>query len=289
MKVFIMTDLEGPSGINGRSDGIGNTTVNTPTACQVLLDEVNACVRGLVKAGADEIVVWDGHGGSNSIDITKLEAPAKLGTIGGDLAPACQADASFDAAVLIGFHAMQGTIDGYMCHSFNSHAVCNMKLNGKPIGEIGMVSYECAYFGIPVILVSGDSAACREANELFAKVETVSTKDAMSRYTVTNNNPKLVQQEITLKSEKALKNLKKYKPLKIAAKLEYDVEFMCDNQASAYEKIGWQRISHNTVRRTGTDFIDVWAGYVGWAPGIHNKKYGITPKWRGEIPGGLLL
>ena len=38
MKIMIMTDLEGPSGINGRSDGIGNKTVNTPIACQVLMD-----------------------------------------------------------------------------------------------------------------------------------------------------------------------------------------------------------------------------------------------------------
>ena len=52
MKIMIMTDLEGPSGINGRSDGIGNKTVNTPIACQVLMDEVNACVRGLLKGGA---------------------------------------------------------------------------------------------------------------------------------------------------------------------------------------------------------------------------------------------
>ena len=37
MKIMIMTDLEGPAGINGRSDGIGNKTVNTPIACQVLM------------------------------------------------------------------------------------------------------------------------------------------------------------------------------------------------------------------------------------------------------------
>ena len=40
MKVFVLTDLEGPSGVNGRSDGIGNTMVNRPTAEEALVREV---------------------------------------------------------------------------------------------------------------------------------------------------------------------------------------------------------------------------------------------------------
>ena len=50
MKVMILTDLEGPAGINGRSDGIGNTTLNKPTAEQALVNEVNAVCDGLIAA-----------------------------------------------------------------------------------------------------------------------------------------------------------------------------------------------------------------------------------------------
>ncbi len=289
MKIFIMTDLEGPSGINGKSDGIGNKTVNSPIACQVLTDEINACVKGLVAAGADEIVVWDGHGGSNSIDITKLDPPAMLGTIGGDLAPACQADASYDACVFIGFHAMQGTQDGYMNHSFSSHAVCNMRLNGEPIGEIGICSYEAAYFGLPVIMLAGDVAACREAKALVPGIQTVSTKTALSRYTVINRNPRDVQAELCRTAEKALKGLKKQKPLKLPKKLVFEIDLMCDNIAAGFEKNGWERVSHNSVRCESTDFIDLWSRYVGWAPGVHNRRFGISPKWKGDVKGRLHL
>ena len=45
MKVIIITDLEGPAGVNGRSDGIGNTMLNVPTACQALVNEVNAVCK----------------------------------------------------------------------------------------------------------------------------------------------------------------------------------------------------------------------------------------------------
>jgi hypothetical protein len=52
MKLFVMTDLEGVSGIVGRSDGIGNRIENLPEARELLTEEVNATVEGLVGGGA---------------------------------------------------------------------------------------------------------------------------------------------------------------------------------------------------------------------------------------------
>jgi len=65
----MMTDLEGVSGVKGRSDDIGNKIINMEQACRLLPGEVNATVEGLTDAGAEEIVVVDGHGGSNCINI----------------------------------------------------------------------------------------------------------------------------------------------------------------------------------------------------------------------------
>ena len=283
MKIMIMTDLEGPSGINGRSDAVGNKTMNLPIACQVLTEEVNATVAGLVAGGADEVVVWDGHGGSNSIDITKLKAPAMLGTIGGPMHPACFCDASYDAIVQIGAHALQGTADGYMCHSFNSHGVCNMWLNDEPIGEIGMESGLAAYFKVPTILISGDCAACREAKALLPDVTTVATKKAISRYTVINRNPADVQEELTKAAAKAVKNIRKYKVLPQAKSYRFRLEMMCENLVCGYEMRGWERIAHNMVQTEADNIVEIFARYCGWAPGVHNKKYGITPKWKGLV------
>ncbi len=281
MKVMIMTDLEGPSGINGRSDGIGNKTVNLPIACQALMDEVNACVRGLIKGGADEIVVWDGHGGSNSMDITKLQPPAQLGTIGGDLAPCIYIDASFDAAIEIGFHAMEGVSDGYMNHSYDSHHICNMWLNGELIGEIGLTACEAAYFGVPTILVTGDQAACREAKAFLPDVETGCTKHSMSRYTTINRNPKDVQNDIEAAAAGALTRLKSFKVKELPKEIEYKVQFMCPNTVIGYAKLGWERLDPFTVVTRGTDFIDVYSRRAGWAEGVHNRYFGMSPLWKG--------
>ncbi len=277
MKVYIMTDLEGPSGVNGRADSIGNKIINEATAGRLLTEEVNACVEGLVRAGADEIVVWDGHGGSNSIDITMLHPAASLATIGAPILRTNFLDASYDAAVQLGAHAFQGENSAYLNHTFSSHGIAGMRLNGKRIGEIGMQVLHAAYFRVPTILVSGDRAACAEALDFLGKkVETVSTKDAVSRYTVINRNPLSVRKELTETAEKALKNRRDIPVPEMSASFELEYRFMCPNSADEFEKRGAERVDCQTVILRSNDFMDLYAQMHGWAPGLHNRKYGIT-------------
>ena len=280
MKVFVMTDLEGPSGVNGRSDGIGNKIVNEKIACELLLEEVNAVVEGLVRGGATEIVVWDGHGGSNSLDITKLHKAASLGTAGGDMAPVNYLDASYDAAVQIGTHSLQGTDGGYLSHSYDSHEIANMYLNNTRIGEIGMTTLMASYFNVPTILIAGDTAACLEAKEFIGEnnVVTVETKKSISRYLVINYNPVKVREELSIKAQDAIEKISKMTPKKFTSPYEYKIQFMCPNAANFYEKIGAERLDHQTIILRSDDFIDVWSQYRGWRAGVHNKKFGITPR-----------
>ncbi len=279
MKVYIITDLEGISGVNGcKADEVGNKIINTETACRLLTEEVNAVVEGLVEAGAKEIHVWDGHGGSNSILIEYLHPSADLFTSGGDLAPVTYINSSYDAALQIGSHAMIGTRDGVMHHTFNSHAVVNMWLNGEPVGEIGIIGLQCAYFGVPTILVSGDIAACREAKDFFDEVETVETKAGISRYSVLNYNPVKVRRNLKEGAKKALLAKSGFPVKGLNGPYELKVQLMCPNMADNYERAGAERLDHSTILLKSDDFLDVWAQRNGWGAGIHNKKFKIQRK-----------
>lgn len=276
MKVFILTDLEGVSGVNGGADTVGNKIKNTDASCRLLTEEVNASVEGLVAAGAKEITVVDGHGGSNSILIENLHPAAQLTSIGGGLhLVTCGVDKSFDALLQIGAHAMNGVPDAFLNHTFNSHAVVRMSLNEDPIGEIGVISLLAAYFSVPTILVAGDHAACREAKKFLSSVETVETKKSINRYSTVNRNPETVRAELKAKSQAALENIKKFKVKDLKGPFELKVELMCPNMADDCQKRGAKRINHNTVLFTSNDFIDLWAQRNGWATGVHNKYFGI--------------
>ena len=279
-KIYIMTDLEGPSGVNGRSDGIGNKIINEEAACRLLTKEVNAVVEGLIDAGAKEIIVVDGHGGSNSIQIENLHPEAELKIYGGGVNPITCIDASYDAALHIGAHSMIGVKDGFMNHTFNSHAVSNMWLNDKPVGEIAIFALLCSYFSVPTILVSGDRAACREAKEFLGKVETVETKIGLSRYSVINKNPIKVREELRQRVKQALKNRNLFPIKNIKPSYRLKIELMCSNQADVYEKSGAKRLDHQTVLIESKDFMDLWAQRVGWAPGVHNPRFNIHSKSR---------
>lgn len=279
MKVLILTDLEGPAGVNGRSDGIGNTMLNVPTACQALVNEVNAVCEGLVAAGCDEIVVLDGHGGSSSIDIFKLHPQAQLFQVG-DWAPMVALDCTYDALIQLGAHSMQSA-GGYMCHTFNSHNVAQMMFNGEPIGEIGMCSYQAAYFNVPTILVSGDDVACHEARALLGDdLEVVPTKASVNRYTTVNYPVQEVYQNLRDAAERALRNLDKSKVLEMPEQLELTVRFMCPNNTWGAIRLGIEQLDEVTMRYRSDDFIELWAQRNGWAPGAHKKRFNITPEWK---------
>ena len=278
MKVFILTDLEGPAGVNGRPDNIGNMMLNRPTAEQALVNEINAVCEGLVAAGATEIVVLDGHGGSNAIDIFKLHPKASLMQIGNS-SPVAHLDGTYDAYIQLGAHAMQHT-DGYMCHTFNSHGVQEIRLNGELIGEIGMCSMLAAYFGVPTILVSGDDAACHEARELLGDaVEVVPTKTGINRYAAVNYPVQEVYKNLREAAERALRNVKNMPVLEVPAYCEVTTRYMCVNVANNLEKIGGERLDEVTIKWADEDLVEVWAQRNCWAPGVHKRKYGVTPQW----------
>ena len=119
VKIYIVTDLEGISGvfkwaqINVKDDPLNRQ------ACEYFMGDVAAVVRGLHDAGATEIMVLDGHGPQAVIPhlmepgatyVTGLPRPAVLYGL----------DSSFAGVVLLGFHAMMGTPDGVLNHTQSS-------------------------------------------------------------------------------------------------------------------------------------------------------------------------
>ena len=271
-----MTDLEGVSGIIGRSDGIGNRIERIEEAGRLLTEEVNSVVEGVVSGGADTIVVADGHGGSNTILSESLNPKADLVRCSGELFPLTWGlDETFDAALQVGAHAMMGTRDGFLHHSFNSHAITHMDLNGTAIGEIGIIALLASYYSIPTILIAGDRAACREASDFIPGVATVETKIGLNRYSSVDKNPLRVRAELAAAAEKAVARCvaDRVPPVRnVDPPYELVTRFMCPNLADTFEKRGAKRIDFLTVSLASDDFVDLWAQRMGWLPGLYEPR-----------------
>ena len=147
------------------------------------MGDLAAVVRGLRDGGATEVVVLDGHG-SQAV-LPHLMVPAAKYVTGrprpgaGNLS---LLDSSFSGMVMMGFHAMMGTPDGVLNHTQNSKSENRYWYNGVESGELAQNAAIAGYFGVPVIMVTGDEATCREAENFFgSKIVTVAVKKGLSR------------------------------------------------------------------------------------------------------------
>jgi D-amino peptidase len=85
------------------------------------------------------------------------------------------------AVAIVGMHSMAGTRTGNLNHSQDSESIDYQKLNGKPIGEMAQTALSFGALGVPMIFLSGDESACREAEDLVPGITTVATKQGLGR------------------------------------------------------------------------------------------------------------
>jgi len=144
-----------------------------------LAADTNATVAGCFDAGASEVIVWDGHGRNRQQAFTrvaldpraslrKLEhaLPIKLGGL----------DGKVTGVLMVGQHAMAGTVNGFLDHTQIPKELCRFRINGEEHGEMSQFALYAGACGVPLLHVSGDEALCTEARQLFPWVATTATK-----------------------------------------------------------------------------------------------------------------
>jgi len=87
----------------------------------------------------------------------------------------------YDAVIIVGQHAMAGEVTGNLSHTQSSRTIEYYKLNDRLIGETAQFALFCGELGLPVIFLSGDADACREAEELIPGITTAAVKQGLGR------------------------------------------------------------------------------------------------------------
>lgn len=178
-KYMIRCDIEGVSGVVSYEQAEPGKS-EYEFGLRMFRSDLCACLDGLLAGGAGEVVIYDEHYYGRNIDPEWL--PDKVSFIAGK--PPYRADwaggldASFAGVILVGFHSKYGTPDGLLHHSYELD-IRDLRLNGVSVGEIGMETAIAGDFGVPLLLVTADSAGCAEAQTLVAGVRTVAVKQSL--------------------------------------------------------------------------------------------------------------
>lgn len=261
MRVLIGTDIEGVAGVVSFESQTGADTRYYEAAKKLLTAEVNAAVEGLLEAGANDILVTDGHG-CGAIDFESLHPQAKL--LHGR--PVCAQDvrrsiyASYDVTVMIGQHAMAGIQTGNLNHTQSSKNVDYYKLNGKKIGEIAQWALLAGAFGMPLIFLSGDKAACEEAKELLNDIETVSVKQGLGRNSAISLSAQAAAEKIRVGIALALKKHLAQPVQPFVLKGPFVLEkryFHTDTVDAISADPRYKRIDSQTVQITSNNIADI--------------------------------
>lgn len=198
--------MEGISGITQR-DHVSPGSALYPLGCKLMEQDINACIEGCFKAGAKEVVVRDGHGGGINVNPLEIDPRAELiqGRSGNCRFPGID---DCDALILLGYHAMAGTKDAVLEHTYSSAAIQNMWLNGKLAGEFAIDATIAAEHGVPTIMTSGDDKLCAEARAFIPEVVSCQVKTGLNVYGAQMLSPQKAHELITAKTVEAIGKIK---------------------------------------------------------------------------------
>jgi len=258
LKVFISVDMEGISGVV-HGDQVSSDTGEYATARKWMAKDVNAAVEGALEAGATEVVVNDSHGSMRNINPDDLHPRAIL--ISGSPKPLSMMqgiDPSFQACLFIGYHAKAGTENAILDHTISSSVVRAIKVNGIEMPELGLNAAIAGYYGVPVILVSGDTAVCRQTSEILGKdVVTVPVKEAIGRLAAKLVPMDEARKMIRAGVKDALGKLGVIKPFKMAAPYSFELAYHVSAQADMGAMIpGVKRLDARTLGFSANDYIE---------------------------------
>jgi D-amino peptidase len=126
------------------------------------------------------------------------------------------------------------------------------------VGEIGIEAAYAGHFGVPVIAVSGDEAAVREAQELLGPVEGAVVKWGIGRNRARCLSLPNAHQAIRDAVARALGSIRDIEPFQPALPAVVELTLYRSDMADAYAaKPGVERVGARTVRRQVDSLLDI--------------------------------
>ncbi|MFF2232212.1 M55 family metallopeptidase [Streptomyces anulatus] len=224
MRLLISVDMEGVSGI------VHSTETNPERydyqRCRELMTaDANAVVAGVLDADPTaEVLVADAHGTFRNLLPEQLDRRARL--VRGkprSLNMLAGLDEETDAALFVGYHVRAGEGPGVLAHTMNGE-ILDVRVAGRSLGEIGLNAAMAGHLGVPVVLLSGDDAACAELNDLVPAAVTVPVKEALGMAAAVTLHPEEARDRLRRAAADAVARRAEIQPLALTGTLNVEVD-----------------------------------------------------------------
>ncbi len=253
MKVFIAVDLEGVGGY------VKWDPADRQRERELITGEANAAIAGAFEAGATEVLVTEAHANMRNIIPEKIDSRATF--LSGKPKPQnhmAGIDDTFAAALLVAYHARAGTLNGVMAHTYSLN-IFSLRFNGIEVGEMGADAAIAGHYGVPVVLVTGDSGVCAEARDQLGDVETVCVKEAVSHTAAQCCAVERARDLVREGAERALAKVERTPPFVIDPPVRTEITFNNPSYADNLSALPFiERTDGRTVSFTADDYLQAF-------------------------------
>ncbi|MFD7595589.1 M55 family metallopeptidase [Kitasatospora sp. NPDC059812] len=224
MKVLISVDMEGISGIVHPAE-TNPDRHDYEQGRALMMADANAVIAGVLDVEPTaEVWVADAHGSFRNLLPAELDRrarlvrgkPRSLGMLGG-------LDEHTDAVLFVGYHARAGSGPAVLAHTM-SDAILDVRVAGRSLGEIGLNAAMAGHVGVPVVLLSGDDAACAELSDLVPSAVTVAVKQGIGQAAAVALHPEEARERLHQAAVEAVRARTTVPPLVLAGPLEVEVD-----------------------------------------------------------------
>jgi len=249
LAVYISVDMEGIAGVV-TADQLGPQGFEYERFRHFMTNEVLAAVRGAKAAGATRILVADSHGNGESLlidefprDVHIIRSWPRHGAMMAGL------DSSFNAAIMIGYHASASSSAGVRAHTISSATFTRIAINGHDVSEGEIGAAQAGAVGVPVVFVSGDNVATAELRDRLGNIGTVETKKALSFHSAETITPAESVARIEAGVRSALSRVSEFKPYVVSAPVTLEMSYKNYAAAEIFSYLpGMEKVGSRTVK-----------------------------------------
>src|SRR4051812_35504832 len=266
VRAYISVDMEGVAGIS-HANPTRRGDYGYAQAVELMVGEANAAIDGAFEGGATDVTVNDSHGGMYNLTPEALDRRARLVEGKKPLSMVeAAADANFDVALFVGYHARAGHPTGVISHTYNPRAVL-VEIGGRPASEAAVNALYLGSFGVPVAMVTGDDALAAELDDWLPWAETVVVKHAISYQAADSVHPSLARDLIRDAARRSVERARgegtDLQPLTMEPPIDLRMEFTTPAQADFVAVMpGFDRVADRSVVFVAEDAVMMFRALI---------------------------
>jgi len=239
MKLYIVADMEGATGITHGDQLMETGGVRYQSGCRLLTGDINAVIEGALSEGVTEVLVSEGHANMRNVLVESLHPAAQVirGPAQWAQKPLCQVAAlseGMDLGAFVGFHSRAGTVNGLLSHTWAGAVVHRLTINGQEAGETLINAALLGEKNVPVALVCGADDLAREARDDLGDVEAAVLKTTLGPQLAACWGPKHTAPLLQAAAARAVRRHKQgdFAPLRLATPVQVVLDVKDDRMTN---------------------------------------------------------